>query len=246
MKNYLSKYFYKLFFFPIITLLPIFLISSCAKKKDNFNNPYYIKATNLYKEGKYEQATAFYKKYLLLFPKSAKANYYLASVYQEKEDYINAIYYFKKYLHLDPNSTDKEVIEKWIQASEESLYKKLEKEYSDSDTKITITTDPKIEKQLEELRIKNQKMKDFILKHKDKIYDDNSTTIPPMESNAPEILGKTQYTVKEGDSLYRISKHIYGSGKYYKLIWQANKSKFKNPSNIQPGDILSIPPLSNR
>lgn len=49
------------------------------------------------------------------------------------------------------------------------------------------------------------------------------------------------YTVKSGDCLWNIAKKFYGNGAQYTKIYNANKSKIKNPNLIYPGQVLTIP-----
>jgi len=58
-------------------------------------------------------------------------------------------------------------------------------------------------------------------------------------STAPAA-GQT-YTVKSGDSLSKIAKHIYGDGNKWHRIYEANRDKIKNPDLIHPGQELTIP-----
>lgn len=51
----------------------------------------------------------------------------------------------------------------------------------------------------------------------------------------------TTYIVKKGDCLWNIAKKYYGNGSKYTKIYNANKSKIKNPSLIYPGQKLTIP-----
>ena len=50
------------------------------------------------------------------------------------------------------------------------------------------------------------------------------------------------YVVRRGDSLMKISKKFYGSMKYYKYIFEANKEIMKSPSSVRVGQTLVIPP----
>jgi LysM repeat protein len=52
--------------------------------------------------------------------------------------------------------------------------------------------------------------------------------------------GKT-YTVKSGDSLSKIAKHLYGDASKWHLIFEANRDKIKNPDLIHPGQEFTIP-----
>lgn len=59
-------------------------------------------------------------------------------------------------------------------------------------------------------------------------------------SNPAVTQGKT-YTVKSGDSLWKIAKQFYGNGAAYTKIANANSDKIKNPNLIYPGQIFNIP-----
>ena len=54
------------------------------------------------------------------------------------------------------------------------------------------------------------------------------------------------YTVKSGDSLWKISEAEYGKGQgaKYNLIFEANKPLLSDPDKIYPGQVLRIPPLT--
>lgn len=52
------------------------------------------------------------------------------------------------------------------------------------------------------------------------------------------------YTVKKGDTLWRIAKKYYGNGSKYTVIYNANKDKIKNPNLIYVSQVLTIPAIS--
>lgn len=47
--------------------------------------------------------------------------------------------------------------------------------------------------------------------------------------------------IRRGDSLWRISKRVYGRGVRYSTIYLANKDKVRNPNKIWPGQVMMIP-----
>jgi nucleoid-associated protein YgaU len=63
----------------------------------------------------------------------------------------------------------------------------------------------------------------------------SSTTARPATSTA------RTYTVKKGDSLWKIAKEFYGKGSAWSRIHEANKDLIKDPDMIQPGWTLRIP-----
>ncbi|MCM8822273.1 MAG: LysM peptidoglycan-binding domain-containing protein [Candidatus Omnitrophica bacterium] len=64
--------------------------------------------------------------------------------------------------------------------------------------------------------------------------------LPDEPKVKPAGSGKS-YTVKKGDTLSIISRRFYGDSKEWKKIYDANKSRIKNPSVLIPGTELVIP-----
>ena len=56
--------------------------------------------------------------------------------------------------------------------------------------------------------------------------------------------GRT-YTVQSGDTLWKISQEMYGSGSKYMKIFEANTPLLENPDRIKPGQVLNIPDLDD-
>ena len=75
----------------------------------------------------------------------------------------------------------------------------------------------------------------------DKPVADFSDVQSGSSSTAPSAT-PTTYTVKSGDSLSRIAKHLYGDADKWHAIYEANKDRIKNPDLIHPGDVLTLPP----
>lgn len=53
------------------------------------------------------------------------------------------------------------------------------------------------------------------------------------------------YTVKSGDTLWKIAEEMYGKGKgaSYNVIFEANTPMLSHPDKIYPGQVLRIPEL---
>jgi nucleoid-associated protein YgaU len=48
--------------------------------------------------------------------------------------------------------------------------------------------------------------------------------------------------VSRGDSLWRISRRVYGSGMRYTVIYDANEDQIRNRDLIYPGQVFVLPP----
>lgn len=59
-------------------------------------------------------------------------------------------------------------------------------------------------------------------------------------ASGPSVTART-YTVKQGDSLSKISKDFYGNANQYMKIFEANKDKLSDPDKIKAGMELVIP-----
>jgi len=65
---------------------------------------------------------------------------------------------------------------------------------------------------------------------------------PPPETTAPK-LQKVQGAViiRRGDSLWRISRRVYGHGMRYSTIYLANQEQIRDPDRIWPGQVFRMP-----
>ena len=47
--------------------------------------------------------------------------------------------------------------------------------------------------------------------------------------------------IRRGDTLWRISRRVYGRGVRYSTIYLANQDQISDPDRIWPGQIFSVP-----
>ena len=62
-----------------------------------------------------------------------------------------------------------------------------------------------------------------------------------LEQRVEETAENQVYTVRKGDSLSAISRRFYGSSRYYKLIFDANRDVLASETSLRPGQVLKIP-----
>lgn len=144
--------------------------------------------------------------------------------------------------------------------------KEDKKEKIDKD-KTTEKVDKKDEKKAVKVEIKKEKKEVVKPEVKEKVKKEEKskplamipkavTTAPPfviettdkteIKVDKPEVeidLDYRTYTVQKGDSLSNISRKFYGSSKYYKLIFEANRKIIPSEKALRPGQVLKIPRL---
>jgi nucleoid-associated protein YgaU len=50
------------------------------------------------------------------------------------------------------------------------------------------------------------------------------------------------YTVRDGDTLSKISQRLYGRTALWERIYEANRNAIRDPARLKPGTVLTIPP----
>ena len=75
-----------------------------------------------------------------------------------------------------------------------------------------------------------------------------SLVLPELSpGEAPEVLSpklqsvKSAVIIRRGDSLWRISRRVYGRGIRYSTIYLANQPQITDPSRIFPGQVFKVP-----
>jgi type II secretory pathway pseudopilin PulG len=52
------------------------------------------------------------------------------------------------------------------------------------------------------------------------------------------------YTVGSRETYWQISKRLYGTGAYFKALFEHNRARYPSPSSLRPGVVISTPPAS--
>jgi outer membrane protein OmpA-like peptidoglycan-associated protein len=58
--------------------------------------------------------------------------------------------------------------------------------------------------------------------------------------SAPNVSTR-EYTIKEGDSLWKIAQHELGNGNRWQYLFELNKDRIKNASKLKKGTVIIIP-----
>jgi nucleoid-associated protein YgaU len=70
------------------------------------------------------------------------------------------------------------------------------------------------------------------------VQSGSSSTAPDGDTKSDA--GRT-YVVKQGDSLSKIAKQVYGNSDDWRRIYDANQDSIKDPDLIYPGQTLRLP-----
>ena len=68
-----------------------------------------------------------------------------------------------------------------------------------------------------------------------------ATPVAPVVAAAPAAPKPTKIVIQPGNNLWTLSRELYGYGKNYTVIYEANKDQIRNPRLIFPGQILTAP-----
>jgi nucleoid-associated protein YgaU len=69
----------------------------------------------------------------------------------------------------------------------------------------------------------------------------SAAPVQPSDNAVVEIPAIETARVTRGDSLWRISRHAYGEGIRYTIIYDANRGTISNPNRIYPGQVFVLP-----
>jgi phage tail protein X len=227
------------------------LLNSCSEPNEKAH-PAYQAGMKLFENHNYPESAKKYEEYLDFNRKSAETHLKLAKLYGDYLDnpFLEA-YHYERYLYYNPDVSDKEDIEAWIRAAKKKFAKKMIQEYP---ADFNMGDKDEIKK----LKTTNRRLIEYMKKLKQEIADLRRKSAVPVQTGNRRIAGKDkkvhsnksdtqtadifkEYTVKPGDNLSRISKRFYGSSKYYKAIYNANKDHMKSESDLRVGMKIKIP-----
>ncbi|PLK69473.1 peptidoglycan-binding protein [Rhizobium sp. TH135] len=68
-----------------------------------------------------------------------------------------------------------------------------------------------------------------------------ATSEPKTIQQAPLAQSDSSVIIRRGDTLWQISRRVYGQGVRYTTIYLANENQINNPDMIEPGQIFTVP-----
>ena len=187
------------------------------------------------------------------------------------EDPISSIHHLREYLRIMPNSEQSEKVRDMVKSARKEFASNLPgKPYENQASRVDLMDmlkrvreqNLRLKKQLatanERLRsqglsqLNQPEDRDFQTPDDPAFYtppgqntsQSNSSPNATNDSNQQSSSSRdvpSNYTVQSGDSLYRISTQVYGSGAHWRSIFEANRGRLDSPQSLRPGMVLEIP-----
>jgi nucleoid-associated protein YgaU len=66
-----------------------------------------------------------------------------------------------------------------------------------------------------------------------------------LATTSTDVAAERKIVIQPGNNLWRLSREVYGKGRMYTVIFEANRQLLKNPNRIYPGQILTAPKAPN-
>jgi len=162
----------------------------------------------------------------------------------ERKDPIAAVYHFRRFLLLQPNSRESDKVRQLIVSAEREIIRKLPGEpYGNYLQSLELKEqNDQLKRQVADLEARLGTLPPLAVRAEADERSLPSPAPPSTEKDSrPEI--PSSYTVEPGDSLYGISRKIYGDSSYIDAIFQANRNLLKSKNSLQVGQKLRLPPV---
>lgn len=234
----------------IIFCSTLFVLTGCNRNTQSpdereENDPGVAAAQSYMDEGRWDDAIAAFKKVLDEEPRMARPHLDLATIYQNRKNYIYAIYHYDRYLELRPDSEKADFIR------EQKL------EVAKDMANALINNSREVRQLVQErntLVQQNNDLKRRLAALKTTPTDSPAPAAAPAPANpapatqppaAASGSGPAQpshqiYYVVAGDNLTRIAQKFYGNGNW-EPIFEANRDTLRSPGDLKVGQTLVIP-----
>ncbi len=242
----------------IFALLVGLALSSCSERVSldvlsETEDPVYRRAKDLLARNLEKEALSNFTKLIAMRDGNAPESHLEAGLIflNHRDDPISAIYHFKRYQAIkgrDPETPQRNASIERV----EGLIKTAKKEW--------IATDDAKEYRIrllgtiEQLQSENQALKEQLAEIRrgaapavsqapqaDDQLREVATRNEPLRPAATAPGGRRVYVVQERDSLYKISREMYGNPNRWREILEANRNVLPSESQLQPGMSLIIP-----
>ena len=248
MKEYLLKLL-------SIILLSV-LISSCGQSGpivEEVDDSAFQRGRSFLKVGKDEEALDEFlsvTRRTINCPKSHLEVGRLFLTLKSRKDPISAIYHFRRFLLLEKDSLEAPKVEQLIVSAEREIIRNLPGEpYSDYLDSLSLRDENvKLTREVSDLRARlglpiGVNSLPAVNSIRTPVKPSVTKLPVPLPTKPKPSARVRTYKVKQGDSLYAISRKLYGDSSYIDLIYQANRQSLPSKNSLKLGQTLLIPPL---
>jgi len=222
------------------------LLSSCGPSGpviQEVDDPAFARGRSYLKVGKETEALDEFlsvTRRMVECPKSHLEAGRLLLTIESRKDPVASIYHFRRFLLLKPESREAPKVEQLIVTAEREIIRDLPGEPYDDYLDLIA------------LKEENAKLKRQVLDYQARLGEPvgevapttNPVTPPvdrPAQPTPPPVI--RSYVVKQGDSLYAISRKFYGDSSHIDRIFQANRDSLPSKDSLKVGQTLRIPPV---
>ena len=246
----------KPFCFTYLSLVLAIFLQSCqpnAKLIEEEEDPAFGKGRSLLKVGKEDEALDQFlsiTRRMVQCPKSHLECGRLLLTLESRKDPIAAIYHFRRCLVLSPESRESSKVKQLVVTAEREIIRKLPGEpYGDYlDVLVLKEENDKLRRQVADLKARlgvPLNAKDSPESPSVPVQAKPVLTAPISATPVPQPVQPRirTYVVRAGDSLYAISRKIYGDSSHIERIFQANRDVMSSKNSLRVGQTLRIPAI---
>lgn len=255
----------------LILLAGLSLLAGCSQTGSvevlsEEEDPVFRRARDLYARGMENEALENFLKLIQKRNGNAPESHLDAgNIYlKHLRDPISAIYHFKHYEALMKRSgredadTRIDLVEERIKAATKEFAMTFDaKVYQDPLERL------KLLDTIEALRTENETLKRQLVEARNRLNEPTYTQVPARNQSVAQQPARTErlntqtqtqpqtmqattqaertYTIKPGDSLYKISREVYGNGGRWREILEANRDRIPDEKNLKVGTTIRIP-----
>ncbi len=164
----------------------------------------------------------------------------------QRKDPVASIYHFRRFLLLQPDARESPMVEQWIRSAEHEIIRKLPgKPYENYLHSIDLEAEnERLRREVADLKARlGSPLATAATTTEEETPSASIHSIDPV-SNAEDPPIASTYVVQAGDSLYSISKKVYGNASYVDAIYSLNRHILKSKNSLKVGQTLNLPPRS--
>lgn len=166
---------------------------------------------------------------------------------ENRLDPVAAIYHYRRFLELSPDSKEAPTVEQLILTAEREIIRKLPGEpYAGHLDALRLREDNvRLNRELDDLRVRLGYPLGPVAATPGR--EGSPAAVKPnppapKPASPPKPPPPRSYVVKQGDSLYAISRKFYGDSAHIELIFNANRDVLPSRNSLKIGQTLRIPP----